>query len=297
MNADVAKFIPQIPGWAEADDLEIKPIAGLTNSNYLVTVNNERYVLRVSGSNSALLGINRYHELEALETASAIGIGPEIVHFILPQGHLVTRFIDGRHWRFEEYCNPENLSKIVDVVKHIHSLPAVEGIFSPFQRVETYASQAKEFQVPFPGNFAVFLEMMSAIKDKQVQDEHPWLKFCHNDLYYVNILDDGALRIIDWEFAGMGDIYFDLATLIYAYDTHGPLSPDLENYILECYFGQIDNNHRQRLAGAKFMLLFFTAMWGMLQHGLILKGLIPPVEGFDYLEYAQYTFGMMREMI
>ena len=37
---------------------------------------------------------------------------------------------------------------------------------------------------------------------------------CHNDLLTANLLHDGErLRIVDWEYAGMGDRYFDLANL------------------------------------------------------------------------------------
>jgi thiamine kinase-like enzyme len=68
------------------------------------------------------------------------------------------------------------------------------------------------------------------------------------------------VRILDWEFAGMGDIYFDLAALVYAYDHIGPLPPELEQYLLECYFGEVDAAHWERLEGMKYMLLFFGAM-------------------------------------
>ena len=35
---------------------------------------------------------------------------------------------------------------------------------------------------------------------------------CHNDLLTANFIDDGTrIRIVDWEYAGMGDVFFDLA--------------------------------------------------------------------------------------
>ena len=40
----------------------------------------------------------------------------------------------------------------------------------------------------------------------------------------------------------------------------------------------------------KYMLMLFTGMWGLVQHGMQSAGLIPMVEGFDYLEFAQYLF-------
>ena len=38
------------------------------------------------------------------------------------------------------------------------------------------------------------------------------------------------------------------------------------------------------------MLMLFTGLWGLAQHGMQTAGLIPAVEGFDYLEFAEYLF-------
>ena len=296
MNVALANIIAQMPTWAEAKDLKVKSYGGLTNTNYLVTVNGERFVVRLSSRNSALLGINRELEHEALTAASAAGIGPEAVRFF-PEGHLITRFIEGRHWTVEEYRNPENLQRMVKVVKQLHALPGIRGTFSPFRHVESYAHKAKAFNVSFPEDFDVFLKKMHAIESVQRQDTYAWLRFCHNDLFSVNFLDDGSVHIVDWEFAGMGDIYFDIATLVYAYDSDGPLPPDLEAYLLECYFGETSIAHQSRFEGMKFMVQFFTAMWGMLQHGMQREGITPTNDGFDSFAYAQEIFTVMRESL
>ncbi len=68
---------------------------GITNHNAKVEVDGETYVLRVAGTDTNLLGIDRQVELEATRAAAALGIGPEVVVFVEPEGWLVTRFIDG----------------------------------------------------------------------------------------------------------------------------------------------------------------------------------------------------------
>lgn len=288
-------IVAQIPILADAQDLDVRPFGGLTNTNYLVTANGEEFVVRVSGGNSDLLDINRESELEALMAAAAAGIGPEIVRFFLPEGHLITRRIEGRHLSAEEYRMPENLQRVVQAAKRVHGLPPMKGAFSPFRRVESYARKAESFGVSLPHDFDVFLARMRRIEADQLGDGQPWLRLCHNDLFSVNFLDDGGIRIVDWEFAGMGDIYFDLAALVYAYDSDGPLRPGDQQYLLECYFGDVTAVHRTRLDGMKFALLFFTAMWGLVQHGAQQKGIVRPFEGFDCLEYAQGVFDGMRE--
>jgi thiamine kinase-like enzyme len=296
MNPDLSRILAQIPQWAGAPEIQVEPIGGLTNTNYLVTVAGERFVLRVNGENSKLLQINRAAELEALKIAEQAGIGAKVEHFILPEGHLVTHFIVGRQWSVDEYRQPENLRRMVATVQRIHAFPPTSGAFSPFRRVEAYTAKAREFGVPFPADFDIFTAKMRQIESAQQRDASDWRRFCHNDLFSVNFLDDGNVRVVDWEFAGLGDIYFDLAALVYAYDSDGPLPADLEEFLLACYFGAITDLNRERLAGMKFMLLFFTAMWGLMQHGAQMRGLIPPMADFDCLEYAQETFQTIRAL-
>jgi thiamine kinase-like enzyme len=98
------------------------------------------------------------------------------------------------------------------------------------------------------------------------------------------------IKIIDFEFAGMGDIYYDLTNLVYCHDNTGPIPKELEEYLLSCYFGKVTKNERLRLTGMKFMFVLFTAMWGLAQYGMQQAGLIDVVEGFDYQLFPKYLF-------
>jgi thiamine kinase-like enzyme len=297
MPPAVDKIIKQIPAWKNAGHIQVEPLEGLTNTNYSVTVNRERFVLRVSGQNTACLGINRSDEAEILTAVSDAGIGAQVAFYKLPEGHLVTRYINGRHLSLEEYRTPENIERIVKLVKRLHELPLVRAHFSPFRRVESYAQQAKAMGVPFPHDFQKMLERMRAIEQEQARDSYPWQRFCHNDLFSVNVLDDGNIRFIDWEFAGVNDVYYDLATLTYAYDSLDTLPRELQEHMLGCYFGEVRQENWRRLESMQYMLMFFTAMWGLLQQGMKNEGHVRSVEGFDFLEYANVTFASMRQFL
>jgi thiamine kinase-like enzyme len=290
MQATLESVLAQIPGWANRNDLLIEPLAGLTNRNYLVTAGGQSYVLRVGQENAGRLGIDRGVEFTALQTAFRAGIGPELAHFFFPAGHMVTRFIPGRRWTVEEYRQPVSLQRVVRTVQRVHSLPSIQGTFSPFERVESCARQVLTAGIPIPADYEALLKSMHAIHARQQMDVSSWWKLCHNDLYSVNLLDDGNVRILDWEFAGMGDIYFDLAKLVYANDMDGPLPVEQEEFVLKCYFGTVTDFQRQRLQDMKFMVNFFSAMWSLLHQALVLEGVVPPVNGFDYLEFARGIF-------
>jgi thiamine kinase-like enzyme len=293
MNEELAPIIARIPAWSHAQDIQVERTAGLTNANYRVTVDGERFILRVSRKNTERLGINRQHEVAALETAAALGLGPEVVAFLLPEGYLVTRWVQGRHLEPTEFRTPEHVRLLTETVKRVHAMPPTGAVFSPFRRVEAYIETARGLGVPFPPRFDAFMETARRVEAEQQRDPSDWQRFCHNDLVAVNYLycERGpAIILLDWEFAGMGDIFYDLATVVYTHDSEGPIPPDLEEVMLACYFGEITRRQRRRLNGMKYMLMLFTAMWGLVQHGMQSAGLIPPVEGFDYLEFSRYLF-------
>ena len=91
----VQRVIERMPSWQHAGQIDVARIAGLTNSNYRVTVDGESFVVRLSGENTARLGINRTHEAAALRNAAAAGLAPEVVAFLPPEGHLVTCWVEG----------------------------------------------------------------------------------------------------------------------------------------------------------------------------------------------------------
>jgi len=289
----VHRIITRIPAWQGQENILVEQIAGLTNSNYLVTVNGERFVLRVSGQNTARLGINRENELAALRNAAQARLAPEVVAFLPPDGHLVTRWVEGRHWDAQEYRTPEHVRLLTNTVKRIHSLPVNDAVFSPFQRINAFLETAISFNVPPPTGLDACLDTMHAVELEQQSDPSDWLRMCHNDLVSVNYLyleKVESIVILDWEFSGLGDIYYDLATVVYTHDSVGPIPPELESIMLEFYFGTCTAFQQRRLLGMKYMLMLFTGMWGLAQSGMKTAGLIPAVEGFDYHEFAEYLF-------
>jgi thiamine kinase-like enzyme len=294
MPVEITRIISKIDRWKDAQKVQVEPLAGLINDNYLITVDGDQFVLRLSGQNTAPLGIDRQNEIEALTAAAKAGIAPELITFLPPEGHLVTRYMDGKHLSLEEYRNPVNIHRIVKRVKRLHQLPAIKATFSPFQRIENYTRQVQELGVPLPADFDAFLAKMEQVYREQAADESPWIGFCHNDLFCVNVIDDGRIWLIDWEFAGMGDIYYDLATLAYAYDSPDTLTAEQRDYMLTCYFGEVKDQHLKRLKGMQYLVMFFSGMWGLLQQGLLRQGLVKPVDGFSYIDYADETFDTMR---
>jgi thiamine kinase-like enzyme len=250
---------------------------GITNRNFKVTLDDGAYVLRVGGKDTELLGIDRRAEYEASLAAAAVGVGPEVVAFIEPEGYLVTRFLEGTVVEQEAIRSPEPLRRVVQSLRAVHSGPPIPARFDSFRVVETYAITAVGHGVNIPAGYDGARETASLVeRARGPAAERP----CHNDLLTSNFVDDGTrIRIVDWEYAGMGDVFFDLAN----FSVNNGLSGDQIAELLRAYFGEVRPEHERTLALMRFMSDFREAMWGVVQQAL-------SDLDFDFRAYADDHF-------
>src|SRR5438552_15069835 len=111
--------LQRVPDTADRE-LTLTPLSGgITNLNYLVTLTgeDERYVIRLGGKDTHLLGISREVEHAATVAAAGVGIGPEATAFIRPEGYLVTRSIVGTPVSLEQVHEPETLRRVADSLR------------------------------------------------------------------------------------------------------------------------------------------------------------------------------------
>jgi thiamine kinase-like enzyme len=248
-------------------------------------VGGEAFVLRISGKDTELLGINREYEYAANLVAGKLGIAPEVFYFIRPEGYLVTRFITGRPILPDEICHPENIRRVIDVVRKIHSMPEIPGSFDVFRIVAEYSEIARRYQVTFPKDFNWLIERMQAAK-KALNIRPLTPRPCHNDLLNANFLANGQLYILDWEYAGMGDIFFDLANFS---DHHG-LTDAQDHWLLKCYFEEVTPSQWAHLKIMKIMSDLREATWALVQISISKLD-------FDFRGYAKKFFGRVTENI
>jgi thiamine kinase-like enzyme len=244
---------------------EMEPLGGgITNHNFKVFVDGEALVLRIGGKDTDLLGIDREHEHEAALVAARLGIGPEVVRF--EDGVLVTRFVEGEVGR----ADPRTVGTLL---RRLHDAPAIDGRFDSFRVVEAYAAAASERGRSLPDAFGRAHELARQIE--ALRAEAPRVT-CHNDLLAANFIDDGERAwVVDWEYAGMGDPFFDLAN----FAVNNGLDEEGETALLEAY-GSADV---QALTLMRFMSDFREAMWGVVQQAI-------SELDFDFAAYADEHF-------
>jgi thiamine kinase-like enzyme len=252
---------------------------GITNRNFKVTVGDEAFVLRMGGAKTSLLGIDRAAEYAAGRRAFEAGVGPEVVRFVPEEGWLVARFIAGRPISLHEMRRPDVLARVATSLRSFHSLEPIPGRFDAWAVVDGYRALADDHGVEIPAEFGRARKIAERIGSAhRGRTAVP----CHNDLLNANFLDDGRIRIVDWEYAGMGDRFFDLAN----FSVNHEFTVDEDRALLEAYFGAARDSDLASLRLMRFMSDFREAMWGVLQSG------ISDLD-FDFRGYAAKHFARM----
>jgi thiamine kinase-like enzyme len=287
MSQSLEATLARVPPWRGKAFTSSPLTGGITNRNYRVEVEGELFVLRLAGANTELLGIDRTNEYAATLAAASIGVGPEVIYFMVPEGYLVTRFIVGRPILPDEIRQPENLRRVAQLLRNVHALPPIPGTFSPFRVVEDYDRIARERGVTtFPENYPWLRARLAEVEAAFLKE--PFIPcLCHDDLLNENLLLDAhtsQLRLLDWEYAGMGDLFFDLAN----FSVNHNLADAEDRALLQVYFGDVTPHRFARQKLMKIISDFREAMWGVVQQGL-------STLDFDFRAYADKHFARMTQ--
>lgn len=278
--APLSTILKRIPQFNNVKSLEIEELAGgITNRNYKITADGECFVLRLGGNETHYLGIDRKTEYECSLLASQIGVAPEPTAFLEPEGYILARFISGKGIPAQEIGSEENIRRVVESMKAYHLLDYFPGSFSPFRVAEEYAAIARSFNVKLPEKMEMYLETSREI-EAAMYSEPLQPRPCHNDLLNGNFIDDGRrIRILDWEYAGMGDIFFDLGNFAIQHE----FTDKQDELLLTVYFGFPTASQRARQKLMKIMSDLREAMWAQVQRGVSKLD-------FDYTGYGQKYF-------
>ena len=153
LDPALAAVIAAIPEW-EGDEPDVTPITiGITNRNFKVDIGGASFVVRLSGKDTELLGIDRAAENEAASAAASAGVAPEVFAFLPDLGALITRFVQGAHIPEQDLEREDVLRAVVRSVQAIHSGPPIPSSFPVFRIVEDYRAIAAERGVAAPPAF------------------------------------------------------------------------------------------------------------------------------------------------
>ena len=178
-------------------------------------------------------------------------------------GALLVRFVPGNLLEEDQVQNPEMLRRIAETLKECHAVPIDErvGTFCVFRSIRENPRQARASARPRcrPTSATRWL-ICSASRPNWPRRSRS--VFATMISLAGNFVDDGTtLRIIDWEFGGRGNRFFDLGNVAAGLQ----MTDAQERAFLHTYFGEMRLEDLRRMKRMRIASDFREASWGYLQ--------------------------------
>jgi len=211
---------------------EFKPLLtqGHCNVNYLLKTEKNNYLIR-----KFKLTNDRESEFKIQKLIAKKNIGAKPLLLDEPKGLMIAEFIEGKH---KTKPNRQELRKLAQLIKKLHHI----------KTRQKPSNLRANFKFKNKKGLHAFVKLR-AYKQEPV--------LCHNDLHDKNILFEKGIKLIDWEYAGMNDRYFDLASVIIEFK----LNRADEKAFLGAYFRRDFKVNTKKLALYKVIYKELWRLW------------------------------------
>jgi thiamine kinase-like enzyme len=276
----IEEVLARVASWRGRELAVSELSGGLTNTNYLVDVEGERYVVRIPGASTELLAVDRENERHNAVAASTTGVSPRIVEVLEDLDVMVIEFVEGTTMSSERLRSPEMAPRIASSLRRLHAGPRFLHDFDMFRLTEFYLRVCAEHEVRIPDGFAEHRDDVAAIERALAVRPLSTVP-CHNDLLAENYIDDGAqLWIVDFEYSGNNDPTFELG------DTAQECGFDSDRRVSLCeaYFGEAAPELLARMDLQAVMADVGWTLWAAIQ------AKISSID-FDFWGWAEERWG------
>ncbi|MBK5108075.1 MAG: phosphotransferase family protein [Anaerolineales bacterium] len=248
--------IEELPAW-EGKVKKISPLSGgLTNTNFLVEVDDTQYFVRLPGESTDLLAIDRDNEYFNTKAAAETGVGPKVIDYLPKYQIMVLEFIQGETMSIEKLQAPGMPVRIAESLKQLHSGPRFMTDFNMFRLTEYYLDICDQRGIKIPDGYPERLPTIERIEKAMALQPIEAVP-CNNDLLAENYIDDGeVLRLIDYEYSGNNDPTFELGNTCQELE----YSESQIQQLCEAYFGKLT---QAMLARMKLNMIMSDVGWGL----------------------------------
>lgn len=224
---------------------------GFCNENYNI---NDAFVLRIPKDNADET-LNYKHENIVYKTIEPLKISEKVVYFDEDTGVKISKFVHNAR-QYKTTPSNEQITYLAKTLKKLHSSKLkVPFGYQMFYRLSVYKKNLFEEEYI---DTKIEKQIVKEVQKIFGKDE---MVLCHNDLVQNNLLFKfNGLTLIDREYAGMNNFYFDLASFI----SENNLNDNQKEFFLAKYFGARLNDLKRKKVNIfiNFLDLLFY-YWGL----------------------------------
>ncbi len=255
MNLSPKDFLKHNLNWDLSALQFIEKAGGLSSDNYKIIYNNKIYFLRLCPH--TYLHTNRGLELRVIDKASTLGLCDKPCYYEVKTGHMVSPWINGNMPSEEDFQTLEFIDLVTERLKKLHTLTCDEE-FQLYDHIQSRIKLCMDYKIQLPDSINTILNTLEKLEIKLNKNKH--LGLCHNDLNASNmILHNNNLYFVDYEYAAIGDVFFDLATVGWFMNTA------CRKYLLKSYFGHYTDEYYEKLLDYLYIVKLYNATWSLLK--------------------------------
>ena len=207
-----------------------------THGRWLVNSATGLLVISIARDLAIQLQLDSKLQYQLLDQLKPAGIAPEPVVFDEESGILVVRFVPGEPLDERPSIGKTELTAAANLLRKLHAAD-IAGLPSTLHMKDKIGVYAK---LVGTASAAALAEEAAAILE--LRNAADATALCHNDVHPGNLICGESLRLIDWDYAALGDPYFDIAGFV----ASELLCSAQKEYFLNAYFGaNLDCDHKR----------------------------------------------------
>ena len=207
---------------------------GMSNYTYVVECQGKKYTYRVPGKFAERF-VDRNEEWANIQEVDRLGLNNVTTYVEIRSGEKLAEYVEGTIMSTTDVVSYNEMS--VAALKKIHNSDLKFKDYNAFGRLDTYQNYCIEMGFKHPQEY---LDLRNKLEELRKQYVSVPMVPCHCDYQPTNLVISGdKLYVLDWEFAGMNDPFYDIAcygnagfdkalSLLEAYVGHKPTEEELK---------------------------------------------------------------------
>ena len=234
---------------SNSNKYKLTKLEGITNTSFLVEVDNKKFVLRIPGENPDV--INRESEKYNTLLVQEQGLTLPFIVFDQESGIKISEYFELYTYKDADFKDSVLRNNAFQELQKLHNSGIVfKNNFKPTEVFINIADNSNSLEKEAKEAGLMVVQNLNEIGI----DEKP----CHQDLYSGNfVVFKDRTFLIDWEYSSMGDSYFDYADLFW--QNNFEIDKDLKNKSLN----ELGISTPEELEKFEFFEILSMITWGL----------------------------------
>jgi len=264
MDENVKAALQRISILKGKDNLKVTRLGGLTNLVYHIEDGSDNYVLRIPGEGTEDY-IDRQVEAHNAQIAAGADVSAKLLFVDPSDGLMLAEHLGGVTMSPKLFASRKGSpARAALAMKKLHTSGKEFNFrFELFSMIYEYLAVLEKLGAQLPEGYHEVVDTAGPIREALDANPVP-LAPCHCDPLCENFLDTGEqMWIVDWEYSGMNDPFWDLGDL----SVEAEFSNAQDHEMMNAYCdGNVSEAVYGRMVIYKAMCDLLWTLWGLIQH-------------------------------